>query len=172
MNAGGLPHGWHGSPRSFVIVAPLDEMPLDSEFRTDAWPLHVTLVPPFQTTKTLTEVVDLMGSARRGIPPMTVPAATRERFGRRHDVRVTTLQSHPALHRLHTALLDAIEPAASGLADRRHVREGYRPHVAVQSGREIVPGESVVIDRMALVDCRPDGRTGLRRVVALVALRG
>jgi hypothetical protein len=155
---------------SYVIVAPLDEMPLGFEFRTDAWPLHLTVVPPFTTRLPLQRATDVIESACLGIPPSSARAGRRALFGRHRDVPVVTLDPEPALHALHVALLDALEPFIAQGGDPRHVRDGYRPHVTAQRGREIAPGASVLVDRVALVDRRPDERAGLRRIVALVRL--
>jgi hypothetical protein len=154
----------------YVIVAPLDEVSLGLEFRADAWPLHLTLVPPFTTRPPLQRVTDILDIACRGIPPASARAGRRALFGRRRDVPVVTLDPEPGLHLLHVALLDALEPFMVQGGDPRHVRDGYRPHVTVQHGRGIEPGASVMVDRVALVDRRPDERAGLRRIVALVRL--
>ena len=169
MNADAPAETASRSPGAFVIVAPLETVRTGSEFRTDSLPLHVTLVPPFTTSAPIETVTRLVESTCQGFRALTVRAARRELFGRHRDVPVVTLEQDDALRGLHTALLDAIEPVAQERADR-HVRDDYRPHTSVQRGRTIVPGEPVTIDRVALVDRRPDGQSGLRRVVILVPL--
>ena len=169
MNADAPAETASRSPGAFVIVAPLETVRTGSEFRTDSWPLHVTLVPPFTTPAPIEKVAGLMESVCLGFRALNVRAARRELFGRHRGVPVITLDRDDALRRLHTALLDAIEPVAQEHPDRQ-VRDDYRPHVSVQRDRAIAPGEPVMIDRVALVDRRPDGRSGLRRVVVLVPL--
>ncbi|GAB3609574.1 MAG TPA: 2'-5' RNA ligase family protein [Humibacter sp.] len=170
MSADVPTHPSRRSPGAFVIVAPLETVRPGSEFRTNAWPLHVTLVPPFTTSVPAEIVAELIASVCRSFSPLTVRAAGRELFGRRRDVPVITLEPDPGLLLLHAALMDAVEPVAEQHADRRNVRDRYRPHVSVQRGRSIAPSQPVAIGRVALIDRSPGHQAGLRRVVALASL--
>ena len=159
---------------SLVVVAFLSPLERGHEFRTDSWPAHVTLVPPFDTTARLENLVEAVADACRDVARIPTQVSGHDRFGRRKDVSVATLQRTPELLGLHLRLVDALlEPLGPGAVfagDSRHVREGYRPHVTARHGEILPIGASVVLDHVAIVDRRPNARSGMRRVIEVIEL--
>lgn len=152
---------------SFVVVAFLPERGGDivvpGEFPTGAWPLHVTVVPPFQTELEADAVAALLP---RG-PRIPVVAGARASFGHRRAVPVTLIRPSPALLALHGACVDAVEAAGAVIADQRHIRTGYRPHASDQREGALAPGDHASISELAVVERTPGSR---RRVAARVRL--
>ncbi|NNC10437.1 2'-5' RNA ligase family protein [Planctomonas sp. JC2975] len=158
--------------RRFVIVAPLVPLRVGDEFAADAWPLHVTLVPPFSAPMAPPALSRIIETACNGIATLTVHATGKQFFGRRRDVPVVTLDLSPELLRLHVALLDALEPSIRQPFDAHHVRDGYRPHVTTRHASDIQPGSAVSLPTVASVDQHPDGDRHRRRVVSMTVLGG
>ncbi|MFF1635935.1 2'-5' RNA ligase family protein [Leifsonia sp. NPDC058248] len=137
-------------------------------FPASDWPLHVTLVPPFETELTPDAVVASFPPAR----PVTVTAGDEALLGAGHTVPVTLIRPADDLLALHAALIDALESAGVRVADQRHIRAGYRPHATAQRSARLRPGETFTIGELALVDRSPAGARGSRRVAARVPLTG
>jgi hypothetical protein len=157
--------------RSFVIVALLNALPRGHEFRTDAWPLHVTLVPPFGTAAAASHVERVVEQVCRPFSPIDARILTGELFGRRRDVPVVTLEPSSALHDLHVRLLDALEPVAIGSAPSQHVRSGFRPHITDRAGVAPGPGSLVRLSHIAVVARDPAPAKGIRRLSVVIPLR-
>ncbi len=155
---------------SFVVVSPLAPLGDGAEFGADAWPSHVTLVPPFVSRAQASETAQSVLDACRGIRPITTVAMDRERFGRHGRVSVVTLRPVPELVRLHATLLSAAALLAVEPFDPRHVLSGFRPHVSRVHGTGPEPGEPVTLDSVALVSRGTGAERGLRRVARLISL--
>jgi hypothetical protein len=134
------------------------------EFPAGDWPLHVTIVPPFETGLTAEQVAALIPR----VPPIPVTGGGHERFGARGTVPVTVLHDAPPLTALHLALVDALEEAGIVLRDQGHLRDGYRPHATDQRTGRLHPGEHALLTEVSVVARAPHG---LRRVAARVRLR-
>lgn len=132
-------------------------------------PLHLTLVPPFAAPEAA--VRDALAAAgREGAVHARV--AGRARMGPRRDVPVLLLEPVEGLRALHARLMDLLEERAVDLTHARHVRERYRPHVAVRrptpAGQRLSGRAPITVDHVALLR-RGDGWT---EVVARVPLGG
>lgn len=135
-----------------------------AEFPTSDWPLHVTIVPPFETELEAEAVAALIPR----VPPIPVVGARRERFGARRTVPVTVLRDSEPLRSLHTVLVDALEAAGATIRDQRHLRAGFRAHVTDQRSGALHPGERTTLTSIAVVARAPGS---MRVVAARIALR-
>lgn len=149
---------------AFVLVAFVVPVQAGLAFPRSGWPLHITLVR-FDTRET----AEAVRSRLDGVLPARLGFGVRigadAQFGRDASVPVSLVESEPALHRLHTAALEALGPQAH-LPGAQHNRSNYRPHVT-HAGERLRPGDQVRIRQAALVDMRPDNDPRLRRVLAV-----
>ena len=166
----GTPTSSTHAPHSFVIVALLGALPRWHEFRADAWPLHVTLVPPFTTGAAAPNVERVVERVCRDFSPVDARVLARELFGRRRDVPVVTLEPSGALQDLHVRLLDALEPVVIGSTRSPHVRSGFRPHVTDRAGAAPSPGTLVRLSHVAVVERDPAPAKGIRRLADVLLL--
>ncbi|MGO4534486.1 2'-5' RNA ligase family protein [Leifsonia sp. 2MCAF36] len=133
------------------------------EFPATDWPLHVTVVPPFETELAADQVAALVPL----VPPIPIAGATRERFGTHGTVPVTVLRGSAALVALHTSLVDALDATGATLRDQRHIRADFRAHATDQRRGRLHPGEHALLTELCIVARAPGG---LRRVAARVPL--
>ena len=137
-------------------------------FPASDWPLHLTVVPPFETTL----APDALSLSFPPAGPITARVGAPESFGARRTVPVLLIEPSAELTALHVALMDALEAAGARFGESRYVRAGYRPHVTVRDPADAPrTGDLIELSELALVDRAPDGRRGLRRVVARIPLR-
>lgn len=153
----------------FVVVLPVGELAAGNSFPVAEWPLHVTLVEPFATTRTAEEIAGLVGSAIGAAAPVVATAGERAGFGRRGDVPVTLVHDDGALVAIRRRVLATLRDADVDVA---RARLDYRPHVSAKPHGEVAPGESLRFAQVALVDMHPPAGAGSRAVVAVWPLGG
>ena len=153
----------------FVVVLPVGELAAGDSFPVAQWPLHVTLVEPFATTRQGHEVVELVGPALGAAAAVATTAGDRAGFGRRGDVPVTLVHDDGAILALRRRVLAALRDADVDVA---RARIEYRPHVTAKPHGEVRPGARLRFDQVALIDMHPPAGAGERAVVAVWPLSG
>jgi 2'-5' RNA ligase len=152
-----------------VVVLPLSPLTEGDSFAVSEWPLHVTVLPPFLTDATASEVADAIRSAASAHPAMRVVAAQDELFGRRHDIPVTVIAASAKLAALHQALRAAVRPFAAAPDEPAFTGAGFRPHVTVKTHGRVHTGDQFTLTQLAIVDMAPRSSSG-RTVLATIEL--
>jgi 2'-5' RNA ligase len=153
----------------FVIVLPLVPLAAGDEFTVADWPLHVTLVEPFQADPTAVDVAAVLGQVVSDATPIRAGAGDDAMFGRRRDVPVTLVRDSGQLAALRARTLDALRDAG---VDISLTRDDFRPHVTRKRHARLRLGERVDLDTIALIDMRPTEGAHHRRVIAAWQLSG
>jgi 2'-5' RNA ligase len=153
-----------------VVVIPLEPLHAGARFAVKEWPLHVTVVPPFNTHASVDDLARAIAETTAGIPPFEVRAGGSAQFGRRHDIPVTLVEEDARLTDLHDRLAAALHPFALPSSERAFVPGPYRPHVTVKGERHAAEGALLVLGQIAIVDMAPRSSPGGRQVLAIVDL--
>lgn len=153
----------------YVVVLPLALLEAGDEFTVADWPLHVTLVEPFDTATPADVLATALAQIARTAHPIGATAAEDAMFGARKDVPVSLITDGGEIRMLRTQALAALEPL--GL-DARRVRPDFRPHVTAKHHGRLRPGDRVRFDRLALIDMRPSTGAHHREVVGVARLSG
>ena len=149
----------------FVVVLPLLPLAAGDEFTVADWPLHVTLVEPFQTGLAAEDLARIVGAVDGiGSHASAIRAAAGEEamFGRRRDVPVTLVRDGGELLALRSRTLDSLETAGVDVRPRLD----FRPHVTRKHHGALRRGERLVLETVALIDMRPPEGAHHRRVMA------
>lgn len=152
-----------------VVVLPLSPLQVGDRFAVHEWPLHVTVLPPFRTDASGTEIGDAIRSVASKFSALRMIAAGDELFGRRHDVPVTVLGENEHLTALHQASRAAVRPFAVKPDEPAFTGAGYRPHVTVKSHARLHEGDAFTLSQLAVVDMAPRASAG-RTVLAVIDL--
>lgn len=155
-----------------VIVLPVGPLAVGDSFAVSAWPLHVTVLPPFLTDAPAAEIGEAMAAIARVQPRLTVVAGGDELFGRRHDIPVSLILPSEQLTALHHALVAAIRPFAAEPDEPAFTGPGFRAHVTHKPPARLHPGDALTLDQLALVDMRPRAHADGRAVLAAHPLLG
>jgi 2'-5' RNA ligase len=150
----------------FVIVLPLAPLAAGDEFTVADWPLHVTLVEPFQADPATVDVdglVALIGAVAAAAKAVRASAGEAAMFGRRRDVPVTLVQDGGELDALRIRTLAALREAG---IDVSGARDDFRPHVTRKRHAHLPPGDRVEFGTVALIDMRPAAGAHHRSVIA------
>lgn len=137
----------------FFISHIIDKIPTPGEI-LERWPLHLTVVPPFeifselsedtilehiaQNGRTLGEIKLGYGTIRSGTIPIEV--GNKAMFGESEDIPVIEiLDPSNKLHELHCALLKDLGKIGCKFLNLNPEWTGinYSPHVTMKSGKEL-----------------------------------
>ncbi|WP_430645898.1 2'-5' RNA ligase family protein [Agromyces sp. GXS1127] len=151
----------------FAVVLPVDPLNAGASFPVSSWPLHVTVVEPFETRNDAAWVAGLIGPVLHGRRAVEVTAFDRAMFGRRHDVPVTLVGDDGPLGAMRTRLLDALREADVDVA---RARFDFRPHVTDTEHGSMPTGRTARLVQVALVDLRPPEGRAMRSVAAVWSL--
>jgi 2'-5' RNA ligase len=152
-----------------VVVLPLSPLQVGDRFAVHEWPLHVTVLPPFKTDATGTEIGDAIRSVTPEHSVVRMVAAGDELFGRRHDIPVTLVAQNEQLTALHHALRAAVRPFAAQPDEPAFTGVGYRPHITVKPHARVHEGDTFTLSQLAVVDMAPRASAG-RAVLATIDL--
>lgn len=148
----------------FAVVLPLEPLAAGEGFAVASWPLHVTVVEPFETHRDAAWVSALIGGVMHGRRAIDAVAYDRAMFGPRRDVPVTLIRDGGPLGAMRTRVLRALRDADVDVA---RARLDYRPHVTDTSNGSIPPGRAIRLTQAALVDLRPPEGRAMRTVAAV-----
>lgn len=154
--------------RKYVIVQFIESQPED-QTKFSIWPLHLTIVPPFEIEWDAQEVLSKIGSVVMTHPAHTITAQSEEMFGTEANIPVMTFGLTQELAVLNSRLVDFLEQNNATFTYPRFIRD-YRPHTSAQGDQQLHPGDTVSISRLSIVDREPDGNPTERRVVGAIEL--
>jgi 2'-5' RNA ligase len=154
-----------------VVVLPLAPLRTGESFAVTHWPLHVTVLAPFSTGATLSEVTEAIKTTMSDQVALTAVAGPVEMFGRRHNIPVTVLADNPALTSLHRMLVDGVRPLASTPEEPAFTGREFRAHVTIKQHARIQEGAALSLSQIAVVDMAPRSHPGGRSVLATLPLR-
>jgi 2'-5' RNA ligase len=138
-----------------VVVLPLVPLTVGDSFLVAAWPLHITVVPPFATEAPVPELEAALATAIGDAPAIAVRAVGDDLFGRRHTIPVTLIDDNERLTALQRRLVAAMRGFASTPDDRAFSGPEFRPHVTVKGENRVHNGDDLLLRQVALVDMAP-----------------
>jgi 2'-5' RNA ligase len=153
----------------YVVVLPLAPLEVGDEFTVADWPLHLTLVEPFETGTPAGKLAGALSRIARTAHPIGAAAGEAAMFGARRDVPVSLIRDGGEVRMLREHALAVLAPL--GL-DPGRVRPDFRPHVTAKHHGRLHPGDRVRFDRLALIDMRPSTGAHHREVVGVARLSG
>ncbi len=147
--------------REFVIAIIVDDYEIGKLFTI--WPLHITLLPPFN----MLSVDDILGRLTpitKSTQPIKAEVGGSKIMGEARTARLITPNSN--LADLHSKILQAIELKSLAVSGR-HTGEQYIPHISrTKSGRDF-ESDKIEIGKIQIVESLPQG---YRKVLAELRL--
>lgn len=152
----------------YVVVLPLAPLQVGDEFTVAEWPLHVTVVEPFESPASPAELVAALGPVAQRSHEIGTTAGEDAMFGRNRDVPVSLIRDGGEIRMLREHALAALAPLGLDLG---RARQDFRPHVSAKRHGRLRAGDRVRFDRLALIDMRPPAGSHHRAVVGVLELR-
>ena len=129
----------------FVVVSFLQDPP--AAFQASDWPLHVTIIRPFVTDTSLSELTSAIERISADSQKSDVVGKGKEVFGPEKR-SVTELELSPQLQELHE---DAMREFGSYVIPESHVFS-FRPHVTDQVSGTLDVDEGATLSSLSLVE--------------------
>lgn len=140
----------------YIIVSFLEDVLAGTTFAESKWPLHVTLMYSFFSSRDQKDLIDRLKQTLSEVQKFNLIGKSVEFFGQDLDREVTELQSKPELSSLNTLLKETFKEFMEGpTVDKYPI---YRPHVTRNDGKGIEIGEIVNIKTVSLVLVAKDTR--------------
>lgn len=146
----------------FVVVLPLVPLPLGDTFTVAQWPLHITLVEPFETDVQADDLGAVLAPVAAGAPPLSTDVGADAMFGPRRDILVSLVHDDGGLAALRAAATAALRHRG---VDLGHTRLDYRPHVTAKRHGRVHEGDRLDLTTIALVRLRPPETSHHGRIV-------
>ncbi|MBT2535966.1 2'-5' RNA ligase family protein [Arthrobacter sp. ISL-69] len=168
--------------RNLILVAFIEPVTDGLVFPRDGWPLHITLVrfdvdaksgdgvktddggQASGLTERIAGLIDLPVRAALGT---ALTIGDDAGFGRLGSVPVSLVEPSQPLQDLHESLMGTVAGLPGRVPTPHYTLDNYRPHVSHHRDKRTLPGDVVVLDRVALVDMAPDGNHSVRRILRL-----
>ncbi len=140
--------------RQFLLVLPIDRMPIGTVYRGGEMPLHCTLMRwfGFASDDVLLGFTDWLRSHMSGFESILIESEKSTQFGVYRNIPVHTLVHNDQLSLLHTQIFRYLVQVGAEPSDMLWIGAGYRPHVTTVGDREFRMGMQHVIDRVVLVE--------------------
>ncbi|WP_448003753.1 2'-5' RNA ligase family protein [Agromyces bauzanensis] len=154
----------------FVLVLPLEPLVVNDTFTVAQWPLHLTLVEPFETDVEVDALNAALTSVAAGAKPIPADVVEDAMFGPRKNILVSLVRDDgDALPALRAVAMAALRERA---VDLGHSRTDYRPHITAKQHGRVREGDRLVLDSLALVRLRPPETSHHGRIVGSWPLGG
>ncbi|AXJ09530.1 2'-5' RNA ligase family protein [Arthrobacter sp. PM3] len=174
--------------RNLIAVAFVEPVVEGLEFPRDDWPLHITLVK-FDVVEPLMDagaapiaddtaapgsddslaetIVDRMADPVAAALGCRLTVGGEAGFGRAGSIPVNLIEPSEELQSLHDALVRIVQQLPGRISTPAYTLAGYRPHVSHHGDKRLRAGDTVTLDRIALVDMAPGGGHSTRRILKL-----
>ncbi|MCU1551560.1 MAG: hypothetical protein JWR36_2120 [Glaciihabitans sp.] len=149
----------------YVAVLPLTPLRVGDGFTVSAWPLHVTIVPTFDSQLDAKDVGQQLAAAASGTRAIDIVVGGEAMFGTNANVSVALVRTSPELTLLHSRLLSGMVSIGASFNSPEYVGGGYRPHITATKRSGAAADDQLHLTQIALVDMEPFGDAGHRRVV-------
>ncbi|MDQ3065213.1 MAG: 2'-5' RNA ligase family protein [bacterium] len=136
--------------KEFVIAHILDDVETGDRFTL--WPLHVTILPPFQADNK-EQVVDAVEQTIKSSAPINVQLGEFAQFGAKRIVRKLII--NPELQSLHDKLLQLANLQGWDVP-QKYVGRYYTPHITRKAERDYI-GENFTMSELCIVEALPQG---------------
>lgn len=153
----------------FDVVEPRQEADLTAGSTADAaaGPAGEVGEAPVPGDRLAGKIATIMAEPVAAVLGCPVTVGGEAGFGRAGSIPVNLIESSAALQSLHDALVRMAQELPGRISTPAYTLEGYRPHVSHHGDKRLHQGDTVLLDRIALVDMAPDGGHSTRRILRL-----
>jgi len=155
--------------QKWSVVALLEPVSDGYEFFWKDQPLHVTLAGVFASTKSGTQLSELLAELLAGVEPIEVVAGDDLYWGNNQENTVVAIEKSETLLALHLRVHQKLTACGATFNEPEHEGSGVILHSTVQKDSRLNKGETAQISSVSLVDMFPGG-DGYRRKITKTTL--
>lgn len=131
----------------YVIVSFLEKNP-SATFSSSDWPLHVTIVRPFSSSKNPDYFLDILKTHCLNRKKIILSGKSREMFGHDKSIPVTELEKTAEIEDLYRKLMLSLE---GNIEFSKPHFDDFRPHVT-DHNRKLGVGDKIALGSLSVVE--------------------
>ncbi len=158
--------------QKYTIIQLFENVSKGTQFSSDSWPLHATVVDVFAIGWDLPMMIEKLEALLVAHKQATSVTVEDKLFGPKKQVQVVLLQKTDSLIKLHYDLLDLLQQGKLKLNNPQFAREGFLPHSTVEKHARLNKGDTVTFNALTLIDMFPDEDPYQRKVLKTVRIGG
>jgi len=135
-----------------VIVAPLEPLTVGESFVASKFPLHATLVPPFQVECDWPELNAVVAGLSHRTDRLLADVIGQEGFGPDGSIKVALIRATDSIMNAHLQLIKVLMPLGWAAQEGRYNGSGFRPHITGNDERHVLLGEHFILSEIALIE--------------------
>ena len=135
-----------------MIVAPWEPLTVGTSFTTSQFPLHVTLVPPFDVDCELPTLLTAVKAASRKTERILAEVIGHEQFGPDANITVALIRPTEFILNAHSRLTEALRPLGWAAKEPHYNGERFRPHITGTDHRHLRLGEQFRLHQIAVIE--------------------
>jgi 2'-5' RNA ligase len=154
--------------QKYTIVSLLEPQPVEYEFSSKNWPLHVTLAATFSVGTELFSFLNNVTLIARQYTPIKTHITETALFGKDNDMPVTLVENTAILQQLHEELVAAILTAKGAFNEPAYTLQGYKPHITQTD--KVLPDTTITINNITVIDMFPNENPHSRKILLQIQL--
>lgn len=158
--------------QKYTIIQLFDDIPVGTQYSSNAWPLHSTIVDTFAIDWDVPTMVEKLTGLLSNHPQASSVAADDRFFGDDGQVQVVLLERTDSLVALHYDVTALLSEGGLKLNDPQFAHEGFLPHSTVQTSGRLNKGDEVTFTALSIIDMFPDSDPYQRKVLATIPIAG
>lgn len=157
--------------QKWCIITLLEDIQIGYEFNKGDWPLHLTLAGVHAFEWNSQKLMDNFALLAKNLKPFTVKSLYQGNLGSDDNpTKVTFIEKSSELMKLHEQIIKFLESNKGVFNNSEWSYEGYIPHSTVQNNSEVLGGDELSVNNLAVVDMYPNHDGHRRKVVCLIKL--
>lgn len=155
--------------QKWCVAAFFDELEDGYEFHRTDIPLHITVAGVFATEDTSQVIFKSLFSLLSNQEPFAVTAGGDELWGNNKDLKVVIIEKSDVMSSLLMKIYEHLLKNGAVFNEPQYEGLGHKLHSTVQKSARLQKGDTVLINKVSLVDMFPDNDGMRRRIVGTVS---
>jgi hypothetical protein len=158
--------------QKYTIIQLFEDIPEGTQFSSDNWPLHTTVVDTFAIDWDISTMIKQLENLLAKYAGASSKAKGDWMLGSEKQIPVVLITKTNALARLHYDIIELLEKGGLKLNDPRFARDGFLPHATIQQHAQLDVGDEVTFDALTIIDMFPDDNPYQRKVLKTISIDG
>ena len=156
--------------QKYALVQLFEDMPEGTQFSSDNWPLHSTVVDTFAIDWDVSTMNKQLEELLATHTQATSVAEDNAFFGPKGQTQVVLLRKTDSLIKLHQDVIELLKHGGLKLNDPQFAHEGFLPHTTVQKHARLNKGDGITFNALTLIDMFPGKNPYQRKVVKTIRI--
>jgi len=156
--------------QKYTIIQLFEDISEGTQFSSDNWPLHSTLVDTFAIGWNVPTMIRNLEKLLTNMSAATSIVEGDTFFGLNQTTQVALLRKSDSLLKLHNDVVTILQKGDLKLNDPQFAGTGFVPHSTVQKHARLHEGDQVIFDALTIIDMFPDESPYQRKVLKTIKI--